>query len=64
MDAIELDGGALAAPNDARAHAAADEAVVECNSHDAGEDGDADDAATAVVVAVVDVEVADTQSWA
>lgn len=63
MDAIELDGGALAAPNDARAHAAADEAVVERNSHDAGEDGDAD-AATAVVVAVVDVEVADTQSWA
>ena len=60
MDAIESDCGDPAAPNDVRAHAVADETVVERNSHDAGEDGDAD-AATAVVV---DVEVVDTQSWA
>lgn len=63
MDAIELGGDDPAAPNDARAHAVADEAVVERNSHDAGEDGDAD-AVTAAVVAVVDVEVEDTQNWA
>ena len=63
MDAIELGGDDPAAPNDARAVAVADEVVVERNSHDVGEDGDAD-AATAVIVAVVDVEVVDTQSWA
>ncbi len=63
MDANESDCGDPAAPNGARAHAVADETVVERNSHDAGEDDDAD-AATAVIVAVVDVEVADTQNWA
>lgn len=63
MDAIESDCGDPAAPNDARAVAVADEVVAGRNPHDAGEDGDAD-AATAVVVAVVDVEVADTQNWA
>lgn len=63
MDAIELGGDDPAALSDARAHAVADETEVERNSHDAGEDGDAD-AATAAIVAVVDVEVADTQNWA